>query len=304
MTSASGGPKGAAPPDARSSPPGARPSSSARRPWPAAGRSRRPVRQPGGSSAMPRPRQGTGHASRSARPRSQPGHARPAPGPRPAGAAAPSPACVAPTSAAAARAWTRLRQRGGRAPPGPRPPQRSRPPSTSLQSLTCKAVSQRNVGRGSLDPALATTIHERRFRQLVREGAVAPAYMIDRFSRLRRRATLAAQVLELQARLTDAAVDLLDRLVGTLFAKDRRGRQRRYQASAGDVGRLMGLFGGTISALQAARERDADPFALLDETVGWWRLLQAKPQVDAFAELARTDPLPAAGEKYATLRRF
>src|SRR4051794_38811882 len=36
MTSASGGPKGAAPPDARSSPPGARPSSSARRPWPAA----------------------------------------------------------------------------------------------------------------------------------------------------------------------------------------------------------------------------------------------------------------------------
>src|SRR4051794_25005624 len=57
MTSASGGPKGAAPPDARSSPPGARPSSSARRPWPAAGRSRRPVRPPGGSSAMPRPGQ-------------------------------------------------------------------------------------------------------------------------------------------------------------------------------------------------------------------------------------------------------
>jgi hypothetical protein len=38
----------------------------------------------------------------------------------------------------------------------------------------------------------------------------------------------------------------------------------------------MGLFGGTISALQAARERDTDPFELLDETVGWWRLLQAK----------------------------
>ena len=60
---------------------------------------------------------------------------------------------------------------------------------------------------------------------------MAPAYMIDRFSRLRRRATLAAQVLELQARLTDAAVDLFDKPVGALFAKGRRGRQRRYQAS-------------------------------------------------------------------------
>ena len=48
---------------------------------------------------------------------------------------------------------------------------------------------------------------------------MAPVYMIDRFSRLRRRATLAAQILELQARLTDAVIDLFDKLVGTLFAK-------------------------------------------------------------------------------------
>jgi hypothetical protein len=181
---------------------------------------------------------------------------------------------------------------------------RAIPEAVAASSLVAVLARLDHVRAIGLDPALATTIHERRFRQLVREGAVAPAYMIDRFSRLRRRATLAAQILELQARLTDAVIDLFDKLVGTLFAKGKRGRQRRYQAAAGDVGRLMGLFGGTISALQAARERDTDPFELLDETVGWWRLLQAKPQVDAFAELARTDPLSAASEKYATLRRF
>lgn len=178
------------------------------------------------------------------------------------------------------------------------------PEAVATSSLAAVLTRLDHVRATGLDPALAATIHERRFRQLVREGAVAPAYMIDRFSRLRRRATLAAQMLELQIRLTDAAVDLFDKLVGSLFAKGKRGRRRRYQASAGDVGRLMGLFGGTISALQAARERGADPFELLDETVGWWRLLQAKPQVEAFAELVRTDPLPAASEKYATLRRF
>jgi TnpA family transposase len=181
---------------------------------------------------------------------------------------------------------------------------RAIPEAVAASSLVAVLARLDHVRAIGLDPALATTIHERRFRQLVREGAVAPVYMIDRFSRLRRRATLAAQILELQARLTDAVIDLFDKLVGTLFAKGKRGRQRRYQASAGDVGRLMGLFGGTISALQAARERDTDPFELLDETVGWWRLLQAKPQVDAFAELARTNPLSAASEKYATLRRF
>src|SRR6185436_13230015 len=39
-------------------------------------------------------------------------------------------------------------QRVGRAPTYPRPPQRPRPSSTSLQSSTCKAVSRRTVGRG------------------------------------------------------------------------------------------------------------------------------------------------------------
>src|SRR4051794_19253166 len=152
MTSASGGPKGAAPPDARSSPPEARPSSSARRPWPAAGRSRRPVRQPGGSSATPRPRPGTDRASRSARPRSHPTRARPAPDPRPAGAAAPFPACVAPTSAAVARAWARLRQRGGRAPPGPRPPPQPRPSSPPCNAYLQSGVSKnRRPGDSVLD---------------------------------------------------------------------------------------------------------------------------------------------------------
>src|SRR4051794_35316619 len=92
------------------------------------------------SDASPRP--GTGRASRSARPRSQPGRARPAPGPRPAGAAAPFPACVAPTSAAVARAWARLRQRGGRAPPGPRPPLQPRPSSPPCNAYLQSGVSK------------------------------------------------------------------------------------------------------------------------------------------------------------------
>src|SRR3546814_243132 len=71
-----------------------------------------------------------------------------------------------------------------------------------------------------------------------------------------------------------------------------------------DVGQLMRLFGRTIDALTAARDGDGDPVALVDKTVGWHRLLAARPQVEALAELTGEDMLVAAAGKYATLRRF
>ena len=53
-----------------------------------------------------------------------------------------------------------------------------------------------------------------------------------------------------------------------------------------------------------ARDSEADPVALIDEKVGWHRLVVAQPQVEALAELADRDMLAAAAERYATLRRF
>src|SRR5215213_7568522 len=151
IASTSGVPKGGWSPAARSSLRAARWPSSGRPLSPWDGRSRRPERPPAGSSTTPRPLPGRRPASRSGRRRSPRAGATAVPDPHPATAAAPRPACVAPTSVLGARAWTRLRQRGGRAPTGPRPPQPLRPSSTSLQSSTCKAVSQRTVGRGRRD---------------------------------------------------------------------------------------------------------------------------------------------------------
>ena len=46
---------------------------------------------------------------------------------------------------------------------------------------------------------------------------------------------------------------MADKLIGGLFARARNATRRRYAASAGDVGRLMRLFHGTIDALAAAQ---------------------------------------------------
>lgn len=97
---------------------------------------------------------------------------------------------------------------------------------------------------------------------------------------------------------------MFDRLIGGMFTRARRGRERRYQDSIQSVGQLMRLFGATITALDEAVQNGGDPLELIDEAVGWHRLVAAKAQVDALADLAGEDALVTATERYATLRRF
>ena len=70
------------------------------------------------------------------------------------------------------------------------------------------------------------------------------------------------------------------------------------------VGRLMRLFHGTIEALAAAQSSERDAFAVVDETVGWARLLACAGEVRELAELADEDPLLRAADRYRTLRKF
>ena len=115
---------------------------------------------------------------------------------------------------------------------------------------------------------------------------------------------LVASVIDLEARLTDAALDMADKLIGGLFARARKVRERRYVAGTRNVGRLMRLFHDTIEALATAQSTERDAFAVIDETVGWARLLAAQGEVRELADLAGEDPLQGAADRYRTLRKF
>ena len=155
-----------------------------------------------------------------------------------------------------------------------------------------------------LPPETGMRIHEERLRQFMREAHASDAHQIGRYAAHRRRAMLAASVLDLEARLTDAVLDMADQLIGGLFARARNARQRRYVASTRDVGRLMRLFHGTITALATAQEGDRDAFEVVDEAVGWPRLLRVRGEVQALADLAEEDPLVRAADRWRTLRKF
>ena len=128
------------------------------------------------------------------------------------------------------------------------------PKPDHVRELLDRLHRVRGIG---LPAEAAAGVHEARLQGFVREGRAADAHQLERYAARRRRAILVATVLDLEARLTDAVLDMADRLIGGLFAKARNAARRRYAASAGDVGRLMRLFHGTIDALAAARRATA-----------------------------------------------
>jgi TnpA family transposase len=173
--------------------------------------------------------------------------------------------------------------------------------SAAMAEIVERLTYVRSIG---LDPKISRQIHERRFEQFVREGAVAPTFLLSGYSVRRRRATVAAQLVELERRLSDAAVDTFERLVGSLFAKGRRGREREFQASSREVSQLMRLFAGVIGATDRALQDGGDVMERIDAQVGWWKVEAARPRVEALAALAVQDPLISAAERYGALRRF
>ena len=169
----------------------------------------------------------------------------------------------------------------------------------------CELLNRLHMVRGVGVPAETVgRVHEDRLQQFVREGHASDAHQLGRYSEHRRRAILVATVLDLESRLTDAVLDMSDKLIGGLFAKARNTARRRYAASASDVGRLMRLFHGTIEALAAAQDGDADAFETVDDAVGWPKLLRVREEVQELANLAGEDPLVRAADRWKTLRKF
>ena len=175
------------------------------------------------------------------------------------------------------------------------------PTADNVRELLDRLRRVRDIG---LPARIAGSVHEERLQQFVREGYACDAHQLGRYAARRCRAILIATVLDLEARLTDVVLDMADKLIGTLFAKARNATRRRYAASAGDVGRLMRLFHGTIDALAAAQADERDAFEAVDDAVGWAKLLRVRGEVADLANLANEDPLLRAADRWRTLRKF
>ncbi|MBW4968310.1 Tn3 family transposase, partial [Pseudoalteromonas sp. CR1] len=136
------------------------------------------------------------------------------------------------------------------------------------------------------------------------EGRITPASTLERYAPSRRRAIVVATLLDLERRLTDAALSMADRLIGASFTRGKAARERTFVATSRDVGRLMRLLAGTAGAVATAMKENGDALAAIDAAVGLDRLIAAKPQAAEIADVAEEDPLVRAADRWMRLRKY
>ena len=82
-------------------------------------------------------------------------------------------------------------------------------PSSPKADHVGQLVERLHFVRGiGLSAEAATRVHDNRFQQLIREGRISEAHQLGRYAAHRRRAILAANIIDLEARLTDALLDM------------------------------------------------------------------------------------------------
>src|SRR3546814_4627361 len=72
------------------------------------------------------------------------------------------------------------------------------------------------------------------YTTLFRSGRASSAQLIGRYTPSRRRAMLAAMILDLEARLIDAALDMADRIIGGSFTRGNNKQRKSYAGTTRD----------------------------------------------------------------------
>jgi len=181
---------------------------------------------------------------------------------------------------------------------------RSAPDAPSADNLIGLLDRLTVVRTLTIDSQRQARIHPERSTQIVREGDVTPAWLVADFGARRRRATLVAQVITLEQTLTDAAVTMFNKLIGWLFARANTRHKKRYVEAHQDTTKVLRLFRDTQRALIVASDTGRNAIDVLDDEVGWQRLLEAQPEVEAMVRDADPDPLTLAAERYSTIRKY
>jgi hypothetical protein len=181
---------------------------------------------------------------------------------------------------------------------------RQMPESTKPAAMLGLIERLNHVRTIGIDPARGHHVHQGRLTQLAREAGRTTVQHIAGYERQRRHATLVAVTLDLIADLTDQAIDLFDRLVGTMFRKAEWRHARAFQADGRATNEKVRLYARVGAALIAAREGKRDPFDAITTVIPWDRFRASVAEAEALARSEEFDPYQMLGEHYTSMRRW
>lgn len=175
------------------------------------------------------------------------------------------------------------------------------PGASNLVGLTERIAFLRRL---EIDPTLQARISAGRWDQMIREGNATPAWLANDFNASRRHALIVAQVIRLCQKLTDEAVTMFIKLMGKLFSQANNRKKQRQMDCRANTAKALRMFLDTISALQSANDHGRNALDVLDQKVGWDRLLRMKPELESMVDDNEAPPLTVAAEQYATVHKY
>ena len=175
------------------------------------------------------------------------------------------------------------------------------PSASNLVGLTERIAFLRVL---EINPKLQTRISSGRWDQIIREGNATPAWLANDFNASRRHALIVAQAIKLGQKLTDDAVSMFIKLMGRLFSQANNRKKQRHTDCRPDTAKALRMFLDTITALQSANDYGRNALEVLDQKVGWHRLLRMKPELESMVEDNEASPLALAAEQYATVNKY
>jgi TnpA family transposase len=178
-------------------------------------------------------------------------------------------------------------------------PQAAKP--AAMLGLIERLEHVRGIG---ITPGRGHLVHQARLVQLAREAGRTTVQHVAGYERQRRHAILVAISLGTSASLTDAAIDLFDRLIGAMFRKAEGRQARAFQADARAINDKVRLYARVGAALIAARAGKQDAFDAIIAVVSWERFCTMVAEAEALARPEEFNAYQNVGEHYAGIRRW
>jgi TnpA family transposase len=178
---------------------------------------------------------------------------------------------------------------------------REGPTLKNLAGVTARLEVLRRI---RIDDERRHTVHANRYAILAREARILPARALLRLAVERRLATLTAFVIERQAVLTDLAVEMFDKLVGSARRTAERRHEESLLAQAEVLAAVAQDHAALGRALLEARRAGGGLSDAVERALGWERLAASvEVAEDAAGGRAEGDGIEEMIGRRTTLRR-
>jgi TnpA family transposase len=179
------------------------------------------------------------------------------------------------------------------------------PPGPAKPATFLKVMERLQLIRElGVDPTVARQIHANRLRRLAREGEQYSPQFLARFDAQRRYAMLVASLVELEATLTDTALEMHDRIMGNLFRQGQQKQREQFAQRGQLIHEKVRLYARVGKALITAKEQAADPYQAVEAVVPWEQFVASVEEAGQLAHPRGLDYLDFLDDSYSQIRKY